>query len=115
VRQVISKKLIHRFENDHANDVAQALAEHQIRGIPVLNRDKRLVGMVALAELGPSEIDAVKTALVTGSSGNPWACPPFQKFVPNLETQASTASFSGIPRERSRRLLQEENSWPIAN
>lgn len=60
VRQVISKKLIHRFENDHANDVAQALAEHQIRGIPVLNRDKRLVGMVALAELGPSEIDAVK-------------------------------------------------------
>lgn len=110
----MSEKVIYRFENDHVNDIARALAEHQVRWISVLNRDKRRVGMVALAELGPSKIDAAKTTLGAGSSGNSRAC-PVPKFAPNLETQASTASFSGIPRERSRRLLQEENPWPIAN
>jgi CBS-domain-containing membrane protein len=38
-------------------------AQHQVRRLPVLNRDKRLVGVVALADLGRSEQEPAKEAL----------------------------------------------------
>lgn len=63
VREVMSEKVIYCFEDEDVNDVARSMAEHQVRRLPVLNRDKRLVGMVALADLGLGEVDSVKTAL----------------------------------------------------
>jgi CBS domain-containing protein len=42
---------------------AELMAKHQIHRLPVLNRDKRLVGMLALADLARSDGDATKTAL----------------------------------------------------
>lgn len=63
VRDVMSETVVYCFEDDDVNDVAQSMADHQVRRMPVLNRDKRLVGMVALADLGLSEVDAVKTVV----------------------------------------------------
>jgi CBS-domain-containing membrane protein len=40
------------------------MAEHQVRRLPVLNRDKRLVGVVALADLRRNAPDAGRTALL---------------------------------------------------
>ena len=42
---------------------AQIMAEHQVRRLPVLNREKRLVGIVALADLGRSGTDTAQEAL----------------------------------------------------
>jgi CBS domain-containing protein len=39
------------------------MAEHQVRRIPVLNRQKRLVGVVALADLGRVAAEAAKVAI----------------------------------------------------
>lgn len=63
VREVMSKRVYYCFEDDHVNEAAEVMAEHQVRRLPVLNRDKRLVGVVALADMGRGEPDAAQTAL----------------------------------------------------
>jgi CBS domain-containing protein len=63
VREVMSKGICYCFEDDDAEGAAQVMAKHQVRRLPVLNRDKRLVGVVALADLGRSEEEAAQGAL----------------------------------------------------
>ena len=63
VREVMSERIYYCFEDDDVGDAAETMAEHQVRRLPVLNRDKRLVGVVALADLGRRDTAAAKTAL----------------------------------------------------
>ncbi|WP_026622140.1 CBS domain-containing protein [Ensifer sp. WSM1721] len=63
VRQVMSERIYYCFEDDEVDQAANAMAEHQVHRLPVLNRDKRLVGIVALADLARSGTDAVKRAV----------------------------------------------------
>jgi CBS domain-containing protein len=51
VRQVMTERVLYCFEDDSVEDVAANMADNQVRRLPVLNRDKRLVGIVALADL----------------------------------------------------------------
>jgi CBS domain-containing protein len=63
VREVMSEGICYCFGDDDAEAAAQIMAKHQVRRLPVLNRDKRLVGVVALADLGRSEDEAARGAL----------------------------------------------------
>jgi CBS domain-containing protein len=63
VRQVMSEGIFYCFEDDDAEAAAQVMAEHRVRRLPVLNRDKRLVGVIALADLGRSEDETAQGAL----------------------------------------------------
>jgi CBS domain-containing protein len=63
VREVMSKRVLYCFENDDVQRAAEVMAERQVRRLPVLNRDKRLVGIVALADLGRSQGTAAQGAL----------------------------------------------------
>lgn len=63
VRDVVAEHVFYCFEDDDVEKAAQAMAEHQVRRLPVVNQDKRLVGIVALADIGRSAPDAGKTAL----------------------------------------------------
>ncbi|MCA1371277.1 CBS domain-containing protein [Bradyrhizobium sp. BRP14] len=63
VRQVMSERIYYCFEDEDVDQAADAMAEHQVHRLPVLNRDKRLVGIVALADLARSGTDAVKRAV----------------------------------------------------
>lgn len=56
VRDVMSEGILYIFDDEDAKDAAATMAEHQVRRIPVVNRDKRLVGMVALADLAKAGI-----------------------------------------------------------
>jgi CBS domain-containing protein len=51
VRQVMSEGICYCFNDDAVEQAASVMAQHQIRRLPVLNHDKRLVGVVALADL----------------------------------------------------------------
>jgi len=51
VQEAMTKDLIYCFEDQDINEVKKTMGEKQIRRMPVLNRDKRLVGVVALADL----------------------------------------------------------------
>lgn len=63
VREVMSEGVCYCFEDDNVEQAAQVMALHQVRRLPVVNRDKRLVGIVALADLGRSEQEPAKAAL----------------------------------------------------
>ena len=51
VRDVMSTEVKYCFEDDDIEDVARNMADIQVRRLPVLNRDKRLVGIVSLGDL----------------------------------------------------------------
>jgi CBS domain-containing protein len=63
VREVMSKKVFYIFDDNDLDAAAQCMAEHQVRRLPVLNHDKRLVGIVSLADLAHTGDDCEKVAL----------------------------------------------------
>jgi CBS domain-containing protein len=51
VRDVMSEQVFCCFADDDVDRAAEIMAEHQVRRLPVLDEDKRLVGVVTLADL----------------------------------------------------------------
>lgn len=58
VRDIMSREVNYCFQDEEVDDVAQNMADAKVRRLPVLNRDKRLVGIVSLGDIatidGPS-------------------------------------------------------------
>ncbi|MGH9893019.1 MAG: CBS domain-containing protein, partial [bacterium] len=50
-RQVMSPNVLYCFDDQSPEEVLRNMMENQVRRLPVLNRDKRLVGMVSLGDL----------------------------------------------------------------
>lgn len=64
VRQVMSGNICYCFEDEEVQHVAQNMADIQKRRLPVLNREKRLVGVVSLGNIASSHsVRASSTAL----------------------------------------------------
>ncbi|MCC6888305.1 MAG: CBS domain-containing protein [Hyphomicrobiales bacterium] len=51
VREVMSEEVKYCFEDEDLAEVAHNMADIKVRRLPVLNRDKRLVGIVSLGDL----------------------------------------------------------------
>ncbi|RIA45470.1 CBS domain-containing protein [Dichotomicrobium thermohalophilum] len=64
VRTVMSDHIFYCYDDVELEEAARRMAEHQVHRLPVINRDKRLVGMLALADLARKDPDALKTAFV---------------------------------------------------
>jgi CBS domain-containing protein len=63
VRDVMSEKIFYCFEDDDVEAAARCMADNQVRRLPILNRDKRLTGIVALADIAQTGEECEKTAL----------------------------------------------------
>jgi CBS domain-containing protein len=65
VREVMSEGIVWAFEDDSVDDAADLMSEHQIRRLPIVNAEKRLVGIVALGDFAveSSEIENAAEAL----------------------------------------------------
>lgn len=61
VRDVMSAGIIWSYEDDSVDDAAELMSKHQIRRLPIVNADKRLVGIVALGDFAVVSAD-IKTA-----------------------------------------------------
>ena len=61
VRDVMSEGVIWAFEDDSTEQGAKLMSEHQIRRLPIVNAEKRLVGIVALGDFAVDRAD-IKTA-----------------------------------------------------
>jgi CBS domain-containing protein len=68
VREVMSHEVKYCFEDEDTVHIARNMAEQQIRRLPVVDRDKRLVGIVALADLATSAKTGQATAALSGIS-----------------------------------------------
>lgn len=55
VRDVMSLEVKYCFEDDDLDAVAENMADTKLRRLPVLNRDKRLVGIVSLGDIALAE------------------------------------------------------------
>ena len=51
VRDVMTQNVKYCFEDQDVEEVSQNMGADQIRRLPVLNRDKRLVGIIALGDI----------------------------------------------------------------
>jgi CBS domain-containing protein len=51
VQNVMTPDVLSCFEDQDVQQAAQLMCEHQVRRLVVLNRDKRLVGIVSLGDL----------------------------------------------------------------
>lgn len=57
VREVMSKGIYWAYEDDSVTEVAKLMSERQIRRLPIVNADKRLVGIVALGDFAVDTAD----------------------------------------------------------
>lgn len=63
VREAMSSDIRYCFEDEDVEAVSEQMGEWKIRRLPVLNRDKRLVGIVSLGDISHSDgADGVMSA-----------------------------------------------------
>ena len=51
VREVMTQEIHYCFEDEDIEDVAEKMSELKVRRLPVLDRNKRLVGIVSLGDI----------------------------------------------------------------
>ena len=66
VRDVMTAQLRYCFEDEDVLDVARNMSELGVRRLPVLNRQKRLVGIVALSNIASGGTEKARDTLLEG-------------------------------------------------
>jgi CBS domain-containing protein len=62
VRDVMSRGICWVYEDDAVEVAARLMGERQVRRLPVVNRDKRLVGIVSLGDFAVERSEIVPAA-----------------------------------------------------
>ena len=55
VRDVMSSEVLYCFDDQEIEDVSRNMGEVKVRRLPVVNRDKRLVGIISIGDLALKE------------------------------------------------------------
>ena len=55
IREVMSREVLYCFDDQELKDIARNMGEVKVRRLPVLNRDKRLVGIVSLGDVARND------------------------------------------------------------
>ena len=55
VREVMSEHIHYCYEDEDLDDVAQNMGDIRVRRLPVMNREKRLVGILSLGDVARTE------------------------------------------------------------
>ena len=64
VREVMTPEVKYCFSDQEIDEIAENMADIQVRRLPVVDRDKRLVGILSLGDIATSdEIDQAAEAL----------------------------------------------------
>ena len=51
IRDVMSQEVLYCYDDQDIDDVARNMGDVQVRRLPVVNRDKRLVGIISLGDV----------------------------------------------------------------
>jgi CBS domain-containing protein len=71
VREAMTEEIIYGFEDQDVREAARTMQEKQVRRLIVLNRDKRLVGIVSLGDLATESGDREKSGEVLQDVSEP--------------------------------------------
>ncbi|MFV0885909.1 CBS domain-containing protein [Metapseudomonas otitidis] len=66
VREVMSSEIRYCFEDEDVQHVAENMAQIQLRRLPVLNREKRLVGVVSLGNIAACRSERASATVLQG-------------------------------------------------
>jgi Mg/Co/Ni transporter MgtE len=104
VREVMSPEVCYCFEDQEVDEVAVNMADVKVRRLPVLNRDKRLVGIISLGDIalsdrandaatralcGVSELGGEHSQSSEGLVGNPGGVMSIPTLVPRSSPAAT--------------------------
>jgi CBS domain-containing protein len=68
VRDAMTRDVKYCFDDDDIDDVMQNMGDIQLRRLPVMNRDKRLIGVISIADVAlaysPATVGEALTAVV---------------------------------------------------
>ena len=73
VSEVCTERVLYAREDDDVRDVARVMQSEQIRRMPVIDRNKRLVGIVALGDLATENEDLSGEVLEGVSQPRHWS------------------------------------------
>jgi len=71
VREAMTGDILYCFEDQDLEEAARMMQEHQVRRLVVLNRNKRMVGIVSLGDLATETGDARKSGEVLQDVSEP--------------------------------------------
>jgi CBS domain-containing protein len=71
VREAMTKNIVFGFEDQDIGDAGRVMEQKKIRRLVVLNRDKRMVGIVSLGDLAVDSRDREKVAEVLQEVSEP--------------------------------------------
>ncbi|MEK1932476.1 MAG: CBS domain-containing protein [Pararhizobium sp.] len=66
IADVMSREVRYCYEDDDTDDVLENLGDQQLRRLPVVNRDKRLVGILSLGDLATAGANGAAAAALAG-------------------------------------------------
>jgi len=55
VRDIMSEEVLYCFDDQDLDEVAQNMSDTKVRRLPVVNREKRLVGIISFGDLARNE------------------------------------------------------------
>jgi len=55
IREVMTQEMLYCFDDQDLDEVAQNMSDTKVRRLPVVNREKRLVGIISLGDLARNE------------------------------------------------------------
>lgn len=58
IREVMSEGVLYCYEDADLAEAANNMMSNEVRRLPVLNRDKRLVGVISMGDIAPQMRDA---------------------------------------------------------
>ena len=65
VRDIMSEELLYCYDDQDLEEVAQNMSQMKVRRMPVVNREKRLVGIISLGDLARNEDSGTTGATVS--------------------------------------------------
>jgi len=68
IREIMSREVLYCYDDQELKDIARNMGEVKVRRLPVLNRDKRLVGIVSLGDLSQKEDPSLTASAVANIS-----------------------------------------------
>ena len=71
IREVMSEDVKYCYADDDVEDILDNMAEQQVRRLPVVDRDKRLVGIVSIGDLAAHSREAAHTGKALGDIARP--------------------------------------------
>jgi CBS domain-containing protein len=63
IREAMSRDICYCYDDEELEDVAASMGDVQVRRLPVLNREKRLVGIVSLGDIAKTNIAGLSASL----------------------------------------------------